>query len=116
MILLVYWQTDKQDCHAQALFDGSSRTGCCGTKAGFSPSGAARLFSVSLSSTIRWNKRLHDTAAPQRNRAGGDTRSKLNDHAAWLLDLIGKQPDLTLTEIRLGLHNDRFVVVGLATI
>lgn len=70
---------------------------------GLSASEAARLFSVSLSSAIRWNKRLRKTASAAAKPSGGDTRSKLNDHAVWLLDLIGEQPDLTRAEIRLRL-------------
>jgi hypothetical protein len=43
---------------------------------------------------------------------GGDTRSKLTDHSAWLMELIGQQPDLTLTEIQQCLHAGKAVSVG----
>lgn len=67
--------------------------------AGGSRRAAARRFKVSASSAIRWVD-LHDA----RGSAGGGprarkSRSPLEPHAAWLLELVGKEPDLTLAEI-----------------
>jgi transposase len=83
---------------------------------GRSASGAARVFGISVSSAIRWTKRLRDTGSAAAKRSGGDTRSKLTAYEAWLLDLISQQPDLTLTEIRLRLQSDKSVVVGHGTV
>jgi len=60
---------------------------------------AARLFKVSASSAIRWAE-LHDqTGSVSPKPRGGRSRSPLEPHAAWLLELVAKEPDLTLEEI-----------------
>ena len=83
---------------------------------GLSASGAARVFGVSLSSAIRWTKRLRETGSAAAKPSGGDTRSKLADHAPWLLELIAKQPDLTLMEIQQQLGREKAIVVGYGTV
>jgi transposase len=83
---------------------------------GLSASGSARVFGVSVSSAIRWSKRLRETGSAAAKPSGGDTRSKLTDHAAWLLALIAEQPDLTLTEIQQRLRQEKAVVVGYGTV
>lgn len=67
---------------------------------GLSASGAARIFGVSISTAIRWTRRVRDAGSAAAKPCGGDTRSKLTDHATWLMELIRQQPDLTLTEIQ----------------
>ena len=66
---------------------------------GCSRRAAAKRFAVSPSSSIRWVG-LHDETGSVRPRPRcGKSRSPLEPHAAWLLGLIAKEPDLTLAEI-----------------
>ena len=66
--------------------------------AGASRREAAERFEVCPSSAIKWMQRLRETGtvAPKPN---GGSRSPLEEHAYWLLALIGEQPDLTLDEV-----------------
>jgi transposase len=65
---------------------------------GASRRAAARRFKVSASSAIRWAE-LHSESGSVSPRRGRKSRSPLEPHASWLLDLIVKEPDLTLAEI-----------------
>jgi transposase len=87
-----------------------------GAGRGLSASGAARLFGVRVSSAIRWTSRLRETGSVAAKPCGDDTRSKLTGHATWLMELIGKQPDLTLSEIQQRLRADKAGVVGYGTV
>lgn len=68
-------------------------------EAGASRRSAARVFSVSPSSAIKWNQRWRSTGQVGANPVRGHRRSALIDHAAWLLALVAEHPDLTLNEI-----------------
>jgi transposase len=46
---------------------------------------------------------------------GGDHRSLLVEHRGTVLDLVAKQPDLTLQEIRSALARQHGIAVGLTT-
>lgn len=76
--------------------------------AGASRRSAAERFKVSASSAIRWVERHAETGSVSP-RKGRKPRSPLEDHAAWLLDLIAGEPDLTLAEIEQRLWADRGV-------
>jgi transposase len=53
---------------------------------------------------------LHEeTGSVSPRRRGGKSRSPLEPHAAWLLDLVAKEHDLTLAEIVQRLLQDRGV-------
>ena len=68
---------------------------------GSSRRGAAGVFKVSVSTAIRWTKRLATTGSCAALPSGGDHRSKaLEQHRDWLLALVGEQPDATLAEIQ----------------
>jgi transposase len=68
---------------------------------GASRRGAAGLFKVSVSTAIRWAKRLATTGSCAPLPSGGDHRSKaLEQHKDWLLALVKEEPDATLAEIR----------------
>jgi len=67
--------------------------------AGTSRRAAARRFKVSASSAIRWMDWHNETGSVDRTPRKGKSRSPLELHAAWLLELVGKEPDLTLAEI-----------------
>ena len=67
--------------------------------AGASRRQAAERFRVSVASAVRWAQ-LHDqTGSVQPRPRGGKSRSPLEPHAAWLLELISAEPDLTLEAI-----------------
>jgi len=54
--------------------------------------------------------KLHDeTGSVRPRRRGGKSRSPLEPHAAWLLELVAEKPDLTLAEIVQRLLQDRGV-------
>jgi transposase len=68
---------------------------------GTSRRGAAGFFKVSVSTAIRWTKRLTTTSSCAPLPSGGDHRSKaLEQHRDWLLALVGEEPDATLAEIQ----------------
>jgi transposase len=68
-------------------------------EAGASRRAAARRFKVSASSAIRWVDWHDETGSVERKPRKGKSRSPLEPHAVWLLELVGKEADLTLAEI-----------------
>lgn len=66
---------------------------------GCSRRAAAKRFAVSVSSSIRWVGLHEETGSVSARSRGGNSRSPLEPHAAWLLELVGNEPDLTLAEI-----------------
>jgi transposase len=74
---------------------------------GASRRGAAGVFKVSVSTAIRWTKRLATTGSCAPLPSGGDHRSKaLEQHRDWLLALVSEQPDATLSEIQTRLSDN----------
>ena len=65
---------------------------------------AGRVLDVSASTAIRWIERWTTTGSVEAKPGTGHTRSPLEKHRQWLLDLVAAEPDLTLDEIgaRLG--------------
>ncbi len=59
---------------------------------------AARRYRISEAAAVRW---LQAFRAGQRGALaqGGDRRSRLSAHRAWLLALIAAEPDLTLVAV-----------------
>jgi transposase len=47
---------------------------------------------------------------------GGDRRCRLSEHTAKVLQLVARQPDLTLQEIRSALAASCGITVGLSTV
>jgi transposase len=82
---------------------------------GLSARAAARRFDISDSTAIRWAQRWRGEGHAQARAMGGDHRSRLKEHRAFLLELIAREPDLTLREIRgaLAAHG---IAVGLMTV
>src|ERR1700687_1025868 len=70
---------------------------------------APRRFKVSASSAIRWVDRHDETGSVSCEPRRARSRSPLEPHTAWLLELDGKEPDLTLAEIEERLLKDRGV-------
>ena len=76
---------------------------------GCSRRAAAERFAVSASSAIRWVE-LHDETGSVSPRQRSDkSRSPLEPHASWLLELVATEKDLTLAEIVQRLLQDRGV-------
>lgn len=67
--------------------------------AGTSRRRAAARFKVSPSSAIRWAALERETGGVAPRPRGGRSRSPLEPHAAWLLGLVAREPDLTLAEL-----------------
>ena len=76
---------------------------------GCSRRSAAKRFAVSASSSIRWVELQAETGSVSPRRPERKSRSPLEPHAAWLLELVAQQPDLTLAEIVQRLWQDRGV-------
>ncbi|WP_354137645.1 IS630 family transposase [Bradyrhizobium sp. LB11.1] len=67
--------------------------------AGASRRQAAERFKVSAASAVRWAQLHSQTGGVHPRPRGGKSRSPLEPHAAWLLELITAEPDLTLEAI-----------------
>ena len=67
---------------------------------------AAERFEVSPSSAVKWLQRWRETGSVAAKPTGGSL-SPLEEHAGWLLALIGKQPDLTLDEVVVAMRKRR---------
>ena len=61
---------------------------------------AARQFEIGDSTAIRWVQRWRETGSVAAKPLGGGRRSPLERHEGWLLELVGREPDLTLHEIQ----------------
>ena len=67
---------------------------------GASARSAAGRFGVSVSTAIRWAQRVRVEGHAAARAMGGDRRSRLPEHRAVVAELLARQPDLTLQEIR----------------
>ena len=83
---------------------------------GGSARAAAMRFDVSVSSAIRWSQRWRAEGHARPRAMGGDRRSRLGEHRARVLQLVARQPDLTLQEIRNALAASCGITVGLSTV
>lgn len=66
---------------------------------GMSRREAARLYRVSASSAVRWAELHDETGSVNPRPRGGKSRSPLEPHTDWLLNLVAQEPDLTLQEL-----------------
>ena len=83
---------------------------------GGSARAAAVRFDVSGSSASRWAQRWRSEGQARPRAMGGDRRSRLGEHRARVLQLVARQPDLTLEEIRSALTAACGITVGLSTV
>jgi transposase len=60
----------------------------------------------------RWRK----TGSVEAKPGTGHSRSPLEQHKQWLIDLVAAEPDLTLEEIRAQLHSERKHKAGIGSI
>ena len=80
---------------------------------GGSARAAAMRFDVSVSSATRWAQRWRAEGHARPRAMGGDRRSRLSEYSARVLQLVARQPDLTLQEIRSALAASCGITVGL---
>jgi len=59
---------------------------------------AAGLFTVAVSTAVKWMQRVHDTGSSAAKPRGGST-SPLEQHATAILGLVEERPDATLKEL-----------------
>src|SRR6516164_10825735 len=101
--------------YAGTIFGGfaGARGGCCGWRS--SARSAAGRFGVSVSTAIRWAQRFRAEGHAEPRAMGGDHRSRLPEHRVVIIELLARQPDLTLQEIR-GALAGHGISVGLASL
>jgi transposase len=66
--------------------------------AGSSRRGAASRFQVSAASAIRWTALERETGSVRPRQRPPARPSPLEAHTTWLLDLVAKEPGLTLVQ------------------
>jgi transposase len=79
--------------------------------AGMSRNEAADVFSVAISTAVKWMQRLRDTGSWEAKPRGGGT-SPLEQHKERILAVVGERPDATLKEIlaalrKQGIHTSK---------
>ena len=82
---------------------------------GHSARSTAKLFAVSPSSAIKWVQRWRREGGLAASPIRGHRPQILATQSDWLLGLVEEQPDLTLEEIRVKLH-ERGVNVSVGTL
>ena len=80
--------------------------------AGCSRRAAAKRFAISVSSSVRWVELQATTGSVSARAPARKSRSPLEQHAAWLSELIAKEPDLTLAEIVARLSAERELITS----
>jgi len=73
--------------------------------AGMSRNEAADVFSVAISTAVKWMQRLRDTGSAAAKPSGGST-SPLEQHTERILAVVREQPDATLKEIQASLRKE----------
>jgi len=75
---------------------------------GMSARGAAARFSVAPSTAIRWHRCWRETGGLKPAPQGQPPRSKLDEHADFILELLETEKDIALHEVaeRLGAERD----------
>ena len=76
----------------------------------------ARVLDIGASTAIRWIERWITTGTVEAKPGTGHSRSPLNEHEQWLLDLVAAEPDLTLDDIRMRLSGAKRLKVGTTSI
>jgi len=77
---------------------------------------AARQFAIGDSTAIRWAKRWRETGSFKANSVKGQSRSPLKRYEQWLLELVRREPDLTLEEIQGRLLDEHQRKAGISSI
>ena len=77
---------------------------------------AARLLNIGAATAIRWIDRWTSTGTVEAKPGTGHSKSPLKAHERWLLDLVAKEPDLTLEEIRARLRREKKLKVAASSV
>ena len=77
---------------------------------------AARMLGLGASTAIRWIERWTTTGSVAAFPGTGHSRSPLEAHRQWLLDLVVAEPDLTLNEIRTRLKSQKRLKIGTTSV
>ena len=77
---------------------------------------AARLLNIGAATAIRWIDRWTSTGTVEAKPGTGHSKSPLKAHERWLLDLVAKEPDLTLEEIRARLRREKKLEVAASSV
>jgi transposase len=76
----------------------------------------ARVLGLGASTAIRWIERWSRTGSVAALPGTGQSRSPLEKHRQWLLDLIAAEPDLTLEEICVRLKSEKRLKTGTTSV
>lgn len=76
----------------------------------------ARILGLGASTTIRWVERWTRTGSVAALPGTGHSRSPLEAHRRWLLELVAAEPDLTLEEIRARLKSEKRLKAGTTSV
>jgi transposase len=76
----------------------------------------ARVLDLAPSTAVRWLERWTTTGTVDAKPGTGHSRSPLKVYAQWLLDLVAKEPDLTLEEIRDQLRREKKLEVAVSSV
>ena len=77
---------------------------------------AARQFEIGDATAIRWVQRWRETGSAAAKPNTGHSRSPLKQHEEWLLDLVGREGDLTLQGIQDRLSEERGQKAGIGSV
>src|SRR5258706_14597163 len=66
---------------------------------GLSTRAVARRFSIGIATAGAWDRRYRRTGSLKAWKQGQPSRSKLDAHEEFILSLVAKDKDITLTEI-----------------
>ena len=83
---------------------------------GLSRRRAAARFGVGVSTAIKWYRRYGETGEVTARKQGQPGGSKLDAHEAFILALLGEQPDISLAEVAQHLAEQRAVSACPATV
>jgi len=76
----------------------------------------ARVLDLAPSTAVRWLERWTTTGTVDAKPGTGHSRSPLKGCEQWLLDLVAKEPDLTLKEIRDRLKREKKLEVAVSSV
>ena len=76
----------------------------------------ARVLNLAPSTAVRWLDRWNRTGSVAAKPGTGQSRSPLKLYEQWLLNLVAKEPDLTLEEIRDRLRREKKLAVATSSI
>jgi len=83
---------------------------------GYSMDLRARVLGIGAATAIRWLERWETTASVAALPSAGHHRPPLEAHRQWLLDLVAREPDLTLEEIRAPLKSEKRLASGTTSV